>query len=469
MKLFRKIYFQVIIGFLVLALFGFSYLIYESQKQNLADIQQYEANTFSGRLSEMNLQLDQSHTAPDNERLQNITAVYAFRELFENTGGICRDGNELFNSSPYDYDYQELLEHCAQENGTFLPILQKAGKQRLLIFTALAGTGASGSFQIVYFKDVSDVFRRTSRLCLTGLLFTLFMLLTVGGLLYAGIYRTLKPLSDLESAAASIAGGAYNIRVQIPAGRQSDELTRLAESFNQMAESVEEHILALSRISEAQQQLLGSLAHELKTPMTAIIGYADMLLTVRLNDARREKALHYIESEGRRLSRLSAKMLELTGLVTGQKQICFQPQRVRELFAALSDLTAHRLSEKSILLEYECTPGGLSRDMDRDLMMSLLMNLVDNAFKASPPGSVIRLFADRYRICVRDTGGGMPAEEVSRVTEAFYMVNKSRSKSAGSVGLGLTLCRQIAAIHGAELIIESEPGSGTSVSVVWND
>lgn len=105
--------------------------------------------------------------------------------------------------------------------------------------------------------------------------------------------------------------------------------------------------------------------------------------------------------------------------------------------------------------------------MDADLMMSLLMNLVDNACKASPDRSEIRVIADDHSIVVEDHGKGIPANELGRVTEAFYMVNKSRAKSAGSIGLGLALCSRIARLHEAQLVIESEEGKGTRVSVVW--
>ena len=105
--------------------------------------------------------------------------------------------------------------------------------------------------------------------------------------------------------------------------------------------------------------------------------------------------------------------------------------------------------------------------MDADLMESLLVNLLDNAVKASKPGSEIELKAWNNTILVRDHGKGIPEEEISRVTEAFYMVDKSRSKKAGGIGLGLAICQRIAQIHGARLSIESTLGEGTSVYVIF--
>ena len=122
---------------------------------------------------------------------------------------------------------------------------------------------------------------------------------------------------------------------------------------------------------------------------------------------------------------------------------------------------------RGVLLETECDAGALP--MDFDLMLSLLVNLVDNASKASSPGQTVSLRARGRTIEVEDHGIGIPAEEVPRVLEPFYMVDKSRSKKMGGTGLGLALARRIAEAHGAEISIRSEQGGGTTVSVVFPD
>ena len=235
-----------------------------------------------------------------------------------------------------------------------------------------------------------------------------------------------------------------------------------------MAEKIEEHVEKLSAVNETQRQLLGSLAHELKTPMTAIIGYADTLLTLRLSERRREQALHYIGDECRRLSRLSVKMLELTGLYEmGESTIEKKEVEVLPFLEKVKELTFWRLQEKKLSLEISCTPEDLTKTMDQDLMMSLVMNLVDNAVKASKEGRKIWIRADERELSVRDEGKGIPLEDLARVTEAFYMVDKARARSAGSVGLGLAICEEIAMLHGARLSLESEEGKGTCVHLFY--
>ena len=268
---------------------------------------------------------------------------------------------------------------------------------------------------------------------------------------------------ELKKTAALLADGNYGIRLPV---RGKDEIAELTESFNQMAEKIEEHVEKLSAVNETQRQLLGSLAHELKTPMTAIIGYADTLLTLRLSERRREQALQYIGDECRRLSRLSVKMLELTGLYEmGESTIEKKEVEVLPFIEKVKELTFWRLQEKKLSLEISCTPEDLTKTMDQDLMMSLVMNLVDNAVKASKEGGKIWIRADERELSVKDEGKGIPLEDLARVTEAFYMVDKARARSAGSVGLGLAICEEIAMLHGARLSLESEEGKGTCVRI----
>ena len=213
---------------------------------------------------------------------------------------------------------------------------------------------------------------------------------------------------------------------------------------------------------------MGSLAHELKTPMTSILGYADTLLTVRLQRQQQERALSYISSECRRLSRLSVKMLELTGLYeTGEARFAPTENSVKAFLEDSRQLNLCRLKEKNICLELQCEPADLKKNFDRDLMLSLVNNFIDNAVKASADNSRLILEATAEKLMVRDFGKGIPAEDLDKVTEAFYMVDKSRSRANGSVGLGLALCKKIADIHGFQLKIESEIGKGTCVFIKW--
>ena len=241
-----------------------------------------------------------------------------------------------------------------------------------------------------------------------------------------------------------------------------DEIGAMAGAFNSMADRIEDQVTELSQVSEKRRQMLGSLTHELKTPMTSIIGYSDTLLNVNLKKEQQERALWHIYKECRRLERLSSKLMSLMGLYDNDS-ICMEEVSMQELFEQVVSLEEYHLKEKKIRLEHSCSMG--TRRIDRDLFESLLINLIDNAIKASEEGAVISLMGQDNVITVRDQGCGIPADEIKRVTEAFYMVDKARSRKAGGCGLGLALCSMIAQLHGAELLIESEVGKGTSVTI----
>ncbi len=464
MKLFTKLFLQVFVGIFLMSQCMFLYFLYTSARQNIMDAKAYEWMEFRQRFSEFCEDCENSLQVIQEGEFKNIIISERFRNAFGSTGALYQETKEIVNLTPYEFELPSIL---AEKDWNHLPLLTRINGRYLLVSAdhmAVYLPQKSADYIVVKYKDITGIFERSRTLFFRGLFFTAAMILILGILLYQGLRRTLKPLMELKTAAAGIAEGVYTLRVSVK-GR--DEIAELGNSFNKMAEKIEEHVEKLSEINDSQRQLLGSLAHELKTPMTAMIGYADTLLTVRLSEKRREQALHYIENECRRLSRLAVKMLELTGLYESAEEIRQTDEKILDFLYRLKDLTAYRLKEKRIELEISCEPRELRRRMDGDLMMSLFMNLVDNAFKASEPGGKIKISANEKEIAVEDFGRGIPKGEVERITEAFYMVDKARSKSEGGIGLGLALCQKIADIHGAELVIESEEGKGTRVSVRW--
>lgn len=211
---------------------------------------------------------------------------------------------------------------------------------------------------------------------------------------------------------------------------------------------------------------MGSFAHELKTPMTSIIGYADLLRSQSLEGQEAQEAANYIFSEGKRLEALSLKLLDLL-------LIRHQDPTLGEADPAplLERLTAHLqpvYREQGIILQARCETG-LCR-LEPDLFSSVLTNLLDNARKALDRGGNIFVLGRQtqagYQIQVLDNGRGMPEEAIRHLTEAFYRVDKSRSRAQGGAGLGLTLCSRILEFHGGTISFASRQGVGTCVTVL---
>ena len=475
MKLLRKIYVQAAVGMVLLSVWLLGWLLYETQKESLQDVIQYEA-------AQMDLQMQRFRdavqtkkmTGENDSRVKESVLAYQFRSIFGSDGALFLDGEEQYNRTPYTYDIENLRNMQRQADYYFNSSVSSVssvqtvrGKRLLLFYSEKSGFMQVGKkCEVVVYRDVTDIYARTKQLLEQGAMVTVLTLLLAGIFLYGGLYRSLHPLLELNKTTEEIAGGAYHSRVHLRRrGARTDEIDELAANFDRMAEKVEEHLQSLRETNEKQRRLLGSLSHEMKTPLTAIIGYSETLMTVKLAEKNKIQALTYIHSEGKRLARLSEKMLELTGLYeSAEHTLELQEIELRSFLKKLKDLTDFRCQKAGVRMEISCKPGTTQR-IDPDLMMSLLMNLVDNACKASIAGGMIRVTADDRRISVRDDGKGIPPGEIAHVTEAFYMVDKSRAKAAGSVGLGLALCAQIASMHGAVLQIESEEGRGTQISV----
>ena len=146
-------------------------------------------------------------------------------------------------------------------------------------------------------------------------------------------------------------------------------------------------------------------------------------------------------------------------------ELTISPAPVSELLLDAKAACAEQLRLRGLTLTIENDMDTL--EMERDLLSDLLVNLIDNAGKASRPGDTIALIARGGAISVIDHGIGVAEDELDRLTQPFYMVDKSRTRKAGGAGLGLALCDEIARLHGARLEFKSAPGSGTTVSVVF--
>lgn len=278
-------------------------------------------------------------------------------------------------------------------------------------------------------------------------------------LMWRIVFRALRPVEKLKAGASELAEGHYENRIEISG---KDELAELAADFNSMADAIEANIGELHERSERQQAFINDLSHELKTPVTSILIGAETLLNRKLSPEAAARSLERIYDQGKWLERLSQKLMTLVML---QGEIELRPESVAELLEAVRATTEGALHEKNMRLVTECAMDALP--MDFDLMRSALANLVENAKRASQEGQTITLTAHDNVIEVIDHGKGIPKEEITRITEPFYMVDRSRSKKQGGSGLGMALVQKIAEAHGAQLIIESIENVGTTMRLVF--
>lgn len=225
----------------------------------------------------------------------------------------------------------------------------------------------------------------------------------------------------------------------------------------------------LTEAAERREEFIASFAHELKTPLTAIIGYADMLRSKELSPKNRFTAAGYIFSEGKRLEALSLKLMEI--IVAGKHSFTKKRFDAGYFLREVAAVTLPSLANDGMTLSVHCERGEI--EVEPDLFKTLLINLVDNARKASSKGDSVSLIGKNeeggFALYVVDNGRGISADELSKITEAFYMIDKSRARDQNGAGLGLALCRRIAELHGTELQFKSEPGRGTSVRLLMKE
>ena len=314
--------------------------------------------------------------------------------------------------------------------------------------------------------DTSDVY--TSRQVQIKLFFFIYIVVVLLGIVAAGtLSRVLtKRLDKLAKAVRTIAAGDLSTRSDI---RTYDEFGQLSRDFDTMTDRLQENILRMEVEMQRQEAFMGAFAHELKTPMTAIIGYADLLRQDSLSEDTRLTAADYIYSEGQRLEKLSFKLLDL--LLLEKDEVAMKEVNLSAFLEDVEKALDPVMKEKQIRLACRGVRGKVK--LEPDLVKSLVYNLVDNAAKAIDGGGSITvrgtLIPGGCEIVVADNGRGMEEAELSRITEAFYRVDKSRSRQQGGAGLGLALCRRIAELHDGSIHFASTPGSGTRVMVTLHE
>lgn len=282
-------------------------------------------------------------------------------------------------------------------------------------------------------------------------------------LIFALLYLT-SPIRKLHDAVSLFAAGSYDRRALI---KGHDEIGELAVNFNHMADTVEKYIERLKNESELREVFINNLTHELKTPIAAIKGYSEFLRDSNCTARDRETAIAYIIEHTARLDMLSVKLMELLQLKSDE----FHPVQIDigELFSRTIRLMRHRTGSANVPIHAECSAKNLYGDPV--LLESLLMNLMENSMRAMKENGRIDLRSylqdGKTVLEVQDNGVGIPQEDIVKITDAFYVVDKSRSRALGGVGLGLSICSQIVKLHGADLHIASAPGSGTTVTVVF--
>lgn len=375
------------------------------------------------------------------------------------------DKNIILNAgddSIYNTTAIEPSEYLPLEDGAQQYIIVEInGKSILLVGSKISIRNTAYSLYLI--NDITSIYSDITEMSYRFSWINAAVILGAALIVIILVRRLLKPVRTLKENTFLIAAGVYDKRIEIA---EHDEIGELAADFNTMADAVEHRVEELKEEAERRTLFMSALTHELKTPMTSIKGNAQTLLATKMNEEEREQALMQIDADCTRVEKLSYKLMHL--LVLKQSgEITPTEQKVSILLDMVQAACAEQMRGRGLSLTVINQMDTLRMDMD--LLCGLILNLIDNAGKASKPGQAIEVLAENDTISVKDYGKGIPESELSRLTQPFYMVDKARSRKQGSIGLGLALCEEIARLHGAHLMFESEVGIGTMVKVVFEN
>jgi len=275
--------------------------------------------------------------------------------------------------------------------------------------------------------------------------------------------RVVLPVQEMQAASQRIADGHYGERVGMPgrANREDlDELGRLALSFNRMATQ-------LQQTEALRLELIGNVAHELRTPLASIKGYMEGLIDgVLPSEATTFQQVH---READRLQRLVHDLQELSRFESGAYELDLRPTEPQRLIDGVVRRLGLQFEDKDVALEIDVPADLPPIRVDEDRIGQVLLNLIGNALQYTPSGGRVCLSArtegDRVRFSVEDTGVGIPPEHLLHIFERFYRVDKSRSRAGGGSGIGLTIARHLVEAHDGQIQAASDgPGQGSTFS-----
>ncbi|WP_455543503.1 sensor histidine kinase [Intestinibacter sp.] len=323
-------------------------------------------------------------------------------------------------------------------------------------------------FKLIISKDIQNIY--TQRI--NNYKFFIIMDFTILTIMSVGMYiiskKLTNPLVRLSDVSKDIAQGRYNIRVI--ESNKNDEVGILEHNFNIMIDVIENNIKELEYLNQSKQRFIDSLNHEIKTPITSIIGYSELLLKGNINEDIKIKALNYINSEARRLENLNSTLLKLT-LIREEKEN-LQKVNILEIVSDVKHALMYKIGKKNINLDINIKDIDIMAD--KELLEVLLTNIIDNSIKASESNSLIDINGyyenneNKYILKIKDRGIGIPKEDLDKILEPFYMVDKARTRKNNGIGLGLSICSEICDIYNILLDIKSELNVGTQVILVFN-
>lgn len=315
-----------------------------------------------------------------------------------------------------------------------------------------------------YEKELTELNEVWDKLQTNYLVISLSFSFVLAISLFIILRRTMKPITQLTKVVDDMAEGNWESKAP-EAGK--DEVATLGRHFNRMADKIQDNIQQIRQEADAKQEFVDNFAHELKSPLTSIYGFAEYVQKANIPEDEKIQCMSYIMDESKRLLQLSYTLLDMAkirneAINIEEVKLCDVEEQIQKRMETLC-------AERGVTLV--CNRSADTMFANEVLLFSLLCNLIQNAVYACKSGDIVTWGVEEeaanIRIYVEDNGCGMTKEQVKRVKEPFYRVDKARSREAGRTGLGLAICSQIVEYHNAQMDIQSEPDKGTIITVLF--
>lgn len=465
MRFWQKI-FLISLAVLTVAVNTIAYLLIgnnhqlNKEKEIKSSVDEYSIVVSSFQINVLYERYRSSEAELDDTQITQIAREFSYLFTLDNLYIQLNKGEErVFSNFTRDLP-DNLYENVNQlSEGDARVLIRRDDDSRVYLYITSPVTIQSSNYFFTTIKDITNIYDvKNDQLRFFSVLGPIvsvvvaFIMLILSKLLTSRINR-------LRKSTMKVANGEYNA-IEI---KSKDEIGELTADFNTMTEAVKQKVEKLEDIASERKVFIDNMTHEMKTPLTSIIGFSDLLRSARLDDETVHDYAESIYKEGKYLKSISSKLMDL--ILLRQKPEMTEidvPRLVEEIDESVRPIASSRqvaFSAASVEAKLVC---------DRELIKSLLYNLIDNAVKASQPGTCVTLNAyftqdGVMEFSVADQGSGIPKEELDKIFEPFYRVDKARSRKYGGAGLGLALCMEIAHAHAATLEIESEVGRGTVI------
>ena len=465
MRFWQKI-FLISLAVLTVAVNTIAYLLIgnnhqlNKEKEIKSSVDEYSIVVSSFQTNVLYERYRSSEAELDDTQITQIAREFSYLFTLDNLYIQLNKGEErVFSNFTRDLP-ANLYENVNRlSEGDARVLIRRDDDSRVYLYITSPVTIQSSNYFFTTIKDITNIYDvKNDQLRFFSVLGPIvsvvvaFIMLILSKLLTSRINR-------LRKSTMKVANGEYNA-IEI---KSKDEIGELTADFNTMTEAVKQKVEKLEDIASERKVFIDNMTHEMKTPLTSIIGFSDLLRSARLDDETVHDYAESIYKEGKYLKSISSKLMDL--ILLRQKPEMTEidgPRLVEEIDESVRPIASSRqvaFSAASVEAKLVC---------DRELIKSLLYNLIDNAVKASQPGTCVTLNAyftqdGVMEFSVADQGSGIPKEELDKIFEPFYRVDKARSRKYGGAGLGLALCMEIAHAHAATLEIESEVGRGTVI------